>query len=148
MKTEVKEDVFDTIWILGNRSDVVEVTKNNNLRVALLYNKKLKNHKANVVEQIFLTWSKQEWENFVEDLLKKEAKPIAILAPTEKSVLSAAWISNTIKPNYYTSIDVALNCTHKPTMKRVAQKNAIPCANFLENELGDKKFQDKNLSKN
>jgi hypothetical protein len=145
LKKEAKKDVFDTVWILGNRSDAIEVAKNNNLRVVLLYNKKLKNHKADLLEQISFVWSKQEWKAFVIDLLKREKQPIAILAPTEKSVLPAAWISDIIQSNYYTSIDVASNCTHKPTMKRVATQNSIPCANFLENETGDNKISRKEL---
>ncbi|WP_375558761.1 acetyl-CoA carboxylase biotin carboxylase subunit family protein [Bernardetia sp. OM2101] len=135
----------NTVWIVGNRSDAIEIAKNNNLRVVLLYNKKLKNHKADVLKQISFTWSKQEWRLFVEDLIKKEPKPVAILAPTEKSVLPAAWMSDIIKPNNYIPIEVALNCTHKPTMKRVAQKNAIPCANFLENEAGNNKISKQEL---
>lgn len=136
----MQTDKKNTVWIIGNRSDAIEIAKNNNLRVVLLYNKKLKNHKADTLEQISFTWSNHEWEDFVEDLLKKEPKPVAILAPTEKSVLPAAWISDIIKPDYYISIQTALNCTHKPTMKRVAQKNAIPCATFLENEAGNNKI--------
>jgi biotin carboxylase len=147
LKTEAKKDVFDTVWILGNRSDAIEIAKNNNLRVVLLYNKKLKHHKADALEQISFTWSKQEWQSFIEELLKKEPNPIAILAPTEKAVLPAAWISDVIKPNYYTSSEVALNCTHKPTMKRVAQKKSILCASFLENELGDNKISRQELIK-
>ena len=135
----------NTVWILGNRSDAIEVAKNNDLRVVLLYNKKLKNHKADTLEQISFVWSKQEWEKFVNDLLRKEAQPVAILAPTEKAVLPAAWISDILKPTYYTPFEVALNCTHKPTMKRVAKKNSIPCADFLENESGENKILKKEL---
>ncbi|WP_338815032.1 ATP-grasp domain-containing protein [Bernardetia sp. Wsw4-3y2] len=141
----MQTDKKNTVWILGNRSDAIEIAKNNNLRVILLYNKKLKNHKADTLEQISFTWSKQEWKHFVEELLKKELNPIAILAPTEKSVLPAAWISDIIQPNFYTSIEAALHCTHKPTMKRVAQKNDIPCANFLENEVGNNKISKQEL---
>lgn len=141
----LQTDKKNTVWILGNRSDAIEIAKNNNLRVILLYNKKLKNHKADTLEQISFTWSKQEWKHFVEELLKKEPNPIAILAPTEKSVLPAALISDIIQPNFYTSIETALHCTHKPTMKRVAQKNAVPCANFLENEAGNNKISKQEL---
>lgn len=145
MKTEAKKEVLNTVWILGNRSDAIEIAKKNNLRVVLLYNKKLKNHKADALEQISFTWTEQEWKSFAENLLKKEVKPIAILAPTEKSVVPAAWISEIIKPNYYTTIQTALYCTHKPTMKRIAQKNAIPCSDFLENEMGNNKISKKEL---
>ena len=141
----MKKDTLNTVWILGNRSDAIEIAKNNNLRVVLLYNKKIKNHKADVLEQISFVWSKQEWVHFVEGLLKKEPNPIAILAPTEKSVLPAAWISDIIQPNYYTSAQVALNCTHKPTMKRVSKKNDIPCASFLDNETGANKISKQEL---
>ncbi|WP_291722391.1 ATP-grasp domain-containing protein [Bernardetia sp.] len=141
----MKKNSLHTVWIIGNRSDAIETAKKNNLRVVLLYNKKLKNHKADTLEQISFIWSKQEWMHFVEDLLKKEPKPIAILAPTEKSVLPAAWISEQIVPNFYTSEKVALHCTHKPTMKKVAKKANIPCADFLENETGENKISKQEL---
>jgi biotin carboxylase len=141
----LKKNLLDTVWIVGNRSDAIEIAKNKNLRVVLLYNKKLKNHKADVLEQISFTWSKQEWEGFVEDLLKKEMKPIAVLAPTEKSVLPAAWINGILKTKYSISIPTAIACTHKPTMKKIAKKATIECANFLENETADNKISRKEL---
>lgn len=136
---------LQSVWIIGNRSDAIETAKNNNLYVVLLYDKTLKNHKADALEHISFTWTKQEWKDFVEELLQREPQPVAILAPTEKSVLPAAWISEHLQPNFYTSEKVALNCTHKPTMKRVAQKNAIPCADFLENETGENKISKQEL---
>lgn len=141
----MKQDVLETVWIVGNRSDAIEIAKNNNLRVVLLYNKKLKNHKADALEQISFTWSKQEWENFAEDLLKRETKPIAVLAPTEKSVLPSAWINEVLNTKYSISIQTAIACTHKPTMKQIAKKATIECANFLENEAGDTKILRKEL---
>ena len=141
----MQTDKQNTVWIVGNRTDAIEIAKNANLRVVLLYNKKLKYHSADSIEQISFAWNREEWTSFVEELLKKEPKPIAILAPTEKAVVPAAWISELIQPNYYTSIEAALNCTHKPTMKRVAKKKNIPCATFLENETGDNKISRQEL---
>lgn len=141
----MQTDKQNTVWIVGNRTDAIEIAKNANLRVVLLYNKKLKYHSADSIEQISFAWDREEWISFVEQLLQKEPKPIAILAPTEKAVVPAAWISELIQPNYYTSIEAALNCTHKPTMKRVAKKNKIPCATFLENENGDNKISRQEL---
>jgi len=135
----------NTVWIVGNRSDAIEIAKNKNLRVVLLYNKKLKNHQADVLEQISFMWNKQEWESFVEDLLQKEPKPIAVLAPTEKSVLPAAWINGILKTKFSISIPTAIACTHKPTMKKIVKKASIPCANFLENEEGDNKISKQEL---
>ncbi len=144
-KNSTKNNTKNTVWIVGNRSDAIEIAATNNLRVVLLYNKKLKNHKADVLEQISFAWSKQEWERFVEDLLKKEAKPLLVLAPTEKSVLPASWINYVLSSEYANSIETALACTHKPTMKRVAKENAIPCASFLENDKGNNKISKQEL---
>ncbi len=141
----MKKDPLNTVWIVGNRSDAIEIAKSNNLRVVLLYNKKLKNHKADVLEQISFTWSKQEWEDFVKDLLQREIKPIAVLAPTEKSVLPSAWINEVLKTNYSISIEIAIACTHKPTMKQIAKKASILCANFLENDAGENKISKQEL---
>ena len=141
----LKKNMSNTVWILGNRSDAIEIVKNNNLRVLLLHNKKIINHKADALEQISFTWSKQEWEHFVEDLLKKEQQPITILAPTEKSVLPTAWINDILKLQNANTVEVARACTHKPTMKKVAKKNEISCANFLENESGNNKVSKQEL---
>ncbi|WP_338760543.1 ATP-grasp domain-containing protein [Bernardetia sp. ABR2-2B] len=141
----MKNNNLDTVWIVGNRSDAVEIAKSNSLRVILLHDKKIKNHKADTLEQVSFTWYKQEWECFVEDLLKKETNPIAILAPTEKSVLPAAWISDTLNLNHHISTQTALSCTHKPTMKRAVKNASIPCAEFLENEEGNNKISKQEL---
>ena len=141
----MKKEVLDTVWIVGNRTDAIEIAKKNNLRVVLLYNKKLKYHSADNLEQISFTWNREEWTNFVTELLQKEPKPIAILAPTEKSVVPAAWISSVLDIKHSIPIQTALACTHKPTMKRVAKKASILCADFLENETGDNKISKQEL---